>query len=78
MSDKELVLSVIQQLPARATLGQIRSRIDFLAALKEAEESLDRGDGVSHEEVKRQFASWVKSWRAKSSGRRKHSKISAS
>ena len=58
MSDKELVLEVIQRLPKSATMRQIRERVEFLAAIKEGEESLDRGEGVPHEEVEKRFATW--------------------
>ena len=76
MSDKELVLNAIERLPKSATLAQIRERVEFLAALTEAERSLERGEGVPHEKVEKQFRSWVKRWRSKSSGRPKRSAIS--
>ena len=59
MSDKEMVLDVIQRLPKSATLRQIRERVEFLSAIKEGEESLDRGEGVPQEEVEKQLAAWV-------------------
>ena len=77
MSDKEIVLDAIKHLPEKATMAEIRTRIEFLAALKEAEDSLDRGEGIPHEEVKKQLASWTTKWRVKSSGQRKPSKTSA-
>lgn len=77
MSDKEFVLDAIQRLPARTSFSEIRTRIDFLAALKEAEASLDRGEGIPHAEVKKQFASWSKKWRSKSTGHRKQLTTSA-
>ena len=77
MSDKELAIQSIGRLPASATLQQIRDRVAFLAAIKEAEESLDRGEGIPHEKVKEQISAWAKSWRSKSSGRAKRSKTSA-
>jgi len=46
----------------------MRERIEFLAALKTAEESLDRGEGVLQAQVEKQFEGWVKRWRSKSSG----------
>jgi hypothetical protein len=71
VSEKQLVLDVIQRLPASATFEQMRERIEFLAALRTAEESLDRGEGVPQAEVERQFATRVKRWHSKSSGRPK-------
>lgn len=77
MSDKELALNAIRRLPASATMYQIQNRVAFLAALKEGEEALARGERVPHTEVKRQLKSWVKSWHSKSSGLRAQSKTSA-
>jgi predicted transcriptional regulator len=77
MSDKEMVLDVIQRLPKSASMKQIRERVEFLAAISEGEKSLDRGEGVPQEEVEKQFAAWVKKWRSKSSGRHRHSATSA-
>jgi predicted transcriptional regulator len=73
MSDKEMVLDAIERLPRSATLRQIRERVEFLAAIKEGEESLKRGEGVPHEKVEKMFATWVKKWRSKSSGRNRRS-----
>lgn len=77
MSDKELVLDVIQRLPKSASMRQIRDRVEFLAALKEGEDSLARGEGVPQAEVEKRFAGWVKKWRSKSSGRNRRSTTSA-
>ncbi|GEM_PF-1365432 len=62
MSDKEMVLRTIRRLPADVSVQQIRERVEFIAALKEAENSLDRGEGIPHEAVEKQFDCWVKSW----------------
>jgi len=76
MSTKELVLEAIQRLPDSASLQQIRERVEFLAALEHAEESLDQGKGVTQEEVEARFEATVKTWRTKSSGHQKLSKTS--
>jgi hypothetical protein len=60
MSDKEYVLDVIQRLPKSVTLRQIRERVEFLAAVKEGEDSLNRGEGIPQAKVEKQFAAWVK------------------
>lgn len=77
MNDKALALEAIQRLPDDSSLREIRNRVDFLAGLKEAEESLTRGEGIPHEEVMQQFISWTKTWPAQSSSLRKRSKTSA-
>ena len=58
MSDKELVMDLLKKLPADAKLTDISKEIEFLAAVREGEEQADRGEVVSHEQVKREFKSW--------------------
>ena len=59
MSQKELVLEAIRDLPDDATIDSIADRVEFIAALQKGINDLDRGDIVSHEEVKRQLAAWL-------------------
>jgi predicted transcriptional regulator len=59
MSDKQLVVELLNRLPADAKLQDIGKEIEFLAAIREGEEQADRGEVVSHEQVKREFASWI-------------------
>jgi predicted transcriptional regulator len=59
MSDKELALESIQRLPANVTLDAIADRLEFLAAIRKGRDQIERGQTVSHEEVKRQLASWL-------------------
>jgi predicted transcriptional regulator len=56
MSDKELALESIRQLPADAKLDAIAQRLEFLAAIRKGFDEIDRGETVPHEEVKRQLA----------------------
>ena len=59
MTQKELVLDAISELPNDASLDEISDRVDFLAAIQKGFDQLDRGEGISHEEIKRQLASWL-------------------
>ncbi len=59
MSDKELALESIRQLPADAKLDAIAQRLEFLAAIRKGFDEIDRGETVPHEEVKRQLATWL-------------------
>ena len=61
MTQKELVLDAIGELPENASLDEIADRVDFLAAIQKGFDQLDRGEGISHEELKRQLASWLTS-----------------
>jgi predicted transcriptional regulator len=59
MSDKQLVVELLNRLPENAKLQDIGKEIEFLAAIREGEEQADRGEVVPHEQVKREFASWI-------------------
>jgi predicted transcriptional regulator len=61
VSQKEIVLDVIKELPDEVSLEQIAEKIEFLAAIKKGMDQLDRGEGIPHEEVKRQLATWLAS-----------------
>ena len=59
MSDKQLVVELLNRLPEDAKLQDIGKKIEFLAAIREGEEQADRGEVVPHEQVKKEFASWI-------------------
>ena len=61
MTQKELVLDAISELPDDVTLDEIASRVEFLAAVQKGVDQLDRGEAISHEDLKRQLASWLTS-----------------
>jgi hypothetical protein len=61
VSEKEIVLDVISELPDEVSLEQIAEKIEFLAAIQKGMDQLDRGEGIPHEEVKRQLAKWIAS-----------------
>lgn len=59
MSQKELVLDAIQELPDDVSIDQIADRVEFLAAIQKGIDDIDRGDVVPHEEVKKHLAAWL-------------------
>jgi len=59
MSQKELVLNALAHLPDDCTFDDMAERLRFLAAIQEGIDQLDRGETVSHEEVKKNVASWL-------------------
>lgn len=61
MTEKEIVLETIRALPDNCSLEEIGERIEFMAAVQEGLDQLDRGEGIPHEEVKKQLASWLTS-----------------
>jgi predicted transcriptional regulator len=59
MTEEEIVLEMIRTLPDDCSLEEIAERIEFMAAVQKGLDQLDRGEGIPHEEVKRQLASWL-------------------
>ena len=59
MSQKELVLDAIQELPDDASIDQIADRVEFMEAIQKGIDDIDRGDTIPHEEVKKQLAAWL-------------------
>jgi len=61
MTEKEIVLETIKSLPDNCSLEEIAERIEFMAAVQKGLDQLDRGEGIPHDEVKKQLASWLTS-----------------
>lgn len=61
MTEKEIVLETIRALPDNCSLEEIAERIEFMAAVRKGLDQLDTGEGIPHEEVKKQLASWLTS-----------------
>ncbi len=61
MTEKEIVLETIRALPDDCSLEEIAERVEFMAAVQKGLDQLDRGEGVPHDEVKRQLVSWLTS-----------------
>lgn len=61
MTEKEIVMQAVRELPDDCSIDDIADRIEFLAAVQKGFDQLDRGDGIPHEEIKRQLASWLTS-----------------
>jgi len=59
MSQKEIVLEAIQELPDNASIDQIADRVEFMAAIQKGIVDIDRGDTIPHEEIKKQLATWL-------------------
>lgn len=59
MTEKEIVLETIRALPNDCSLEEIAERIEFMAAVRKGLNQLNRGEGIPHDEVKKQLASWL-------------------
>jgi len=56
MSDKQTVMELLQRLPDDDELKDIKSEIEFLAAIREGEAQADQGEVVPHAQLKKEFA----------------------
>ena len=54
-----MVLEAIKELPDDCSVEMIAQRIEFIAAVQCGLEELDRGEGIPHEQIKRELASWL-------------------
>jgi predicted transcriptional regulator len=61
MTEKEMVLNTVRALPDDCSIDEIADRIEFLAAVQKGLDQLDRGEGIPHDEIKKQLASWLTS-----------------
>jgi predicted transcriptional regulator len=59
MTHKERALEAIAHLPDDCSLEDILEKVRFLAVVQDGLDALDRGDKISHDEVKKKFASWA-------------------
>jgi len=61
MTEKEIVLQTVRNLPDDCSIDEIADRIAFLAAVQKGLDQLDGGEGIPHDEIKKQLASWLTS-----------------
>ena len=59
MSTKELVIEKVREMPDEASFAEILEELAILAAIQEGREDIQAGRFISHEEMKRQVASWT-------------------
>jgi len=59
MSNRELVIDLINKLPENTPLQDIAREIEFVAGVKEAIAQSDRGEGVSVDEARHLVGAWA-------------------
>ena len=59
MTAKQKAIEAIQELPETCSLDDIADRLEFMVAIQKGLDQLDRGEGIPHEEVKKQLAAWL-------------------
>jgi hypothetical protein len=62
LSAKDEVRALLDRLPDDVTLEDIQYHLDVVVKVLEAEASLERGEGIPHEEVFKEFED---KWRAR-------------
>ncbi len=61
MSDKEIVIDAIRKLPEDTKLDDIVANLELLGKIREGHADADAGRVIPHEQVKREFRSWITS-----------------
>lgn len=56
MTTKETAIKSIRDLPEDADWEDIQERIGFIAGIRKGLRELDKGKGIRHEEVRREFS----------------------
>ena len=59
LTEKQLALEALRQMPEFVTLQQISEELAILAAIRRGEAAADAGRVLSHEEVQRRSAAWT-------------------
>jgi hypothetical protein len=59
MSAKEILLELAEKLPPDASLDDVIYELEFRQAVQQGLDELDRGQGISIEQVKARIASWA-------------------
>ena len=59
MTNKELVIQAMDDLPDEATVDEIVERIETLAAIREGQADVEAGRFITNEEMKQRSAKWL-------------------
>ena len=59
MSDRQLILEAVQQMPEEASAEEILNEIAMLASIQRGREQIRRGEVIQHDEVVKRFNSWI-------------------
>jgi predicted transcriptional regulator len=59
MSNKEIVIETIRQLPEHLTIEEIAEEIALLAGIRRGLEDIKAGRTIPHDEVKKRPQTWI-------------------
>ena len=60
MTTKEKLLHAVEDLPAEATIEDAMERFLFLAKVERGLQQADKGETISHGDVRERMAKWLK------------------
>jgi hypothetical protein len=60
MSNREIVMNFVSKLPEDTPLHEIARKIEFIAAVKAADEQAEQGKGIPAEDAKALVDKWVR------------------
>jgi hypothetical protein len=59
MSTKEIVADLIERLPDNISLSDVAREIEFVAAVRQGIDELDRGEGIPLSSIESELPSWI-------------------
>lgn len=59
MTSKQIVEDLLQRVPENASLQDIAREIEFIAAVRQGFDELDRGERIPIEQIERELPSWI-------------------
>jgi hypothetical protein len=59
MSTKQIVQDLLQRLPENVSLHDVAMEIEFIAAVREGLDELDRGERIPIEDIEGELPAWV-------------------
>ena len=65
MSPKQIVQDLLDKLPEDVSLHDLAREIEFVAAVRQGLDEIDRGERISIEDIKAELPSWVETQRVK-------------
>ncbi len=59
MTNKQIVLDLLDRLPTNASLHEIAREVDFIAAVREGLKELERGEEIPVEQIEQELPAWI-------------------
>ncbi len=58
-TNKDIVQDLLRRLPDEVSLRQIAQEIEFIAAVRQGLEELDRGEEIAMEDIEAELPAWL-------------------